>query len=62
MGGTGAEHIEHAQMGMFDVFERRCRVEEAGVVGLGCEWMGGRGAKHVEHAQTGVFYVFEGGH
>ena len=41
MGRRGAEHVEHARLGVFDVFEGGRKVEEAGGVGLGREWMGG---------------------
>ena len=52
MDERGAEYIKHAQTGMFNVFEGRCKVGEAsysvGGVGLGARgWMG---------------EVFEGGH
>ena len=43
-GEGGSKHIEHAQTGVFYVFEGK----------------GGGASEHVEYTQTAVFYVFEG--
>jgi len=48
MGGRGAKHIEHAQTGVFNVFEGGHKVEEApnmktspsGLVFVFCRWGG----------------------
>jgi len=45
-GQRGSEHVKHAQMGVFYMYEG--------------EEMGKRGVKHIKPAQTGVFYVLEG--
>jgi hypothetical protein len=46
VGQRGSEHVKHAQMGVFYVYER--------------EEMGKRGDEHIKPAQTGGFYVLEG--